>query len=82
MERNINAEVTQLVAQRLGMSLAQVTPNASLEKDLKADSLDAADMLQALNETYRIRITLEQMEKVSTVADLIELVQKHVMRQV
>lgn len=70
----IESTLKTLLAERLGVTEDQVLPTASLEKDLGADSLDAADLLIALNALYKIHLSREDMQAVETVAELAMLV--------
>ena len=51
---------------------------ATAWKDLEADSLDLVQMLVALEETYKIEISDEDAEHLSTFGDLVKYIEKRV----
>jgi acyl carrier protein len=54
-----------------------VTPTASFVDDLGADSLDVVELTMAFEEAFGIEIPDEDAEKIATVKDAIEYIQKH-----
>ncbi len=49
-----------------------MTPDARLEEDLGADSLDIVEITMSVDERFNISVPDEVAEKVSTVGDLFE----------
>ncbi|SMP07817.1 acyl carrier protein [Desulfurobacterium pacificum] len=74
---NIEQKVREIVADRLGVDPEEVTPEASFIEDLGADSLDTVELVMALEEEFGIEIPDEDAEKIQTVGDAIEYIQKH-----
>ncbi|MEO2068360.1 MAG: acyl carrier protein [Desulfurobacteriaceae bacterium] len=74
---NIEQKVKEIVADRLGVDPDEVTPEASFVEDLGADSLDQVELVMALEEEFGIEIPDEDAEKIQTVGDAIEYIQKH-----
>ncbi|MEO2066244.1 MAG: acyl carrier protein [Desulfurobacteriaceae bacterium] len=74
---NIEQKVREIVADRLGVDPDEVTPEASFIEDLGADSLDTVELVMALEEEFGIEIPDEDAEKIQTVGDAIEYIQKH-----
>lgn len=66
--------VKNIISEHLGVDKEQLTDDTSLVKDLGADSLDAAALLLAINETFNIRISPEMLDQVYTVSQLVDLV--------
>ena len=52
----------------------EVTADTDLEHDLGMDSLDIANLLMEIEETYNITISLNSLPKVKTVNDLIRAI--------
>ena len=74
---SIEQKVKEIVADRLGVDPDEVTPEASFIEDLGADSLDTVELVMALEEEFGIEIPDEDAEKIQTVGDAIEYIQKH-----
>ena len=73
---NIEQKVKEIIADRLGVDPEEVTPEASFVEDLGADSLDTVELVMALEEESGIEIPDEDAEKIQTVGDAIEYIQK------
>jgi len=70
-------QVIFIVADRLGLSVQEINVDASFEQDLNADSLDAMEILHAINSHFKLRLQPSDMEAVHKVSDLIKLVEEH-----
>jgi acyl carrier protein len=75
--REITEKVKQIIAEQLGVEEAEVTPSASFIDDLGADSLDTVELVMALEENFDIEIPDEDAEKIRTVQDAIDYIEKH-----
>jgi acyl carrier protein len=69
--------VKQIIVEQLGVSEEEVTPTAHFVDDLGADSLDQVELVMALEEAFGIEIPDEDAEKITTVKDAIDYVEKH-----
>ena len=63
--------------EQLGVDEAEVTPTASFVDDLGADSLDTVELVMAFEEGFGIEIPDEDAEKIATVKDAVDYIQKH-----
>jgi len=54
-----------------------VTPTASFVDDLGADSLDTVELVMAFEENFGIEIPDEDAEKIATVKDAVDYIEKH-----
>ncbi len=70
----VEEKVKELIANQLGVDLAQVTPAASFVEDLGADSLDTVELVMAFEETFGIEIPDEDAEKILKVENAIEYI--------
>jgi acyl carrier protein len=61
----------------LGVEPAEVLPEASFVDDLGADSLDRAELVMAFEEGFGLEIPDEDAEKITTVRDAIEYIQRN-----
>jgi len=63
-------ELKDLVAKKLSVDIAQVTPTARFQDDLGADSLDLVELVMELEEHFNIEISDEESQNFKTVADV------------
>jgi len=75
--KEITEKVKQIIAEQLGVEEAEVTPSASFVDDLGADSLDTVELVMALEENFDIEIPDDAAEKIRTVQDAIDYIEKH-----
>ena len=71
----IAERIKSIIVEQLGVSMEEVTPEASFIEDLGADSLDIVELIMALEEEYDMEIPDEDAEKIQTVEDVINYVQ-------
>ena len=64
--------------EQLSVDESMVTIDTNLMKDLEADSLDAVEIIMAIEEEFGIEIPDEDAEKFQTVNDLVKYVDAHV----
>ncbi len=64
--------VLDILVEQLGVQPDQLTPDARLEEDLGADSLDKVEIIMNVDERFGISVPDELAERVSTVGDLFE----------
>jgi len=70
-------KVKQIIVEQLGVDEGEVTPNASFVDDLGADSLDTVELVMAFEEAFDIEIPDEDAEKIRTVKDAVDYIEKH-----
>ena len=75
---DINAKVTAIIVDKLGVEESEVTPNASFTNDLGADSLDTVELIMEFEKEFGITIPDEAAEKIGTVGDAISYIEKNV----
>ena len=74
---SVEERVKQIIVEQLGVDEGEVTPTASFVDDLGADSLDIVELVMAFEEGFGIEIPDEEAEKIRTVKDATEYIQKH-----
>jgi acyl carrier protein len=67
---DIEEKVNAIVAEKLGVDKAEVTPDAVFIDDLGADSLDLVELIMAMEEEFGFEIADEEAEKLRTVGDV------------
>ncbi|MBQ1400147.1 MAG: acyl carrier protein [Lachnospiraceae bacterium] len=70
-------KVRDIIAEQLSIDPAQIVPEATFTEDLGADSLDAVEMVMAVEEEFDISVPDEALESIKTVADLLALVEEY-----
>ena len=75
-KKEMAEKVKQIISEQLGVDENEVTPSASFVDDLGADSLDQVELVMALEEAFGVEIPDEDAEKIRTVQDAIDYVDK------
>lgn len=70
-------KIREIIVEQLKVDIDSVTMNTDLLKDLEADSLDAAEILVAIEEEYDIEIPEEEADKFEKVADIVNYVEEN-----
>ncbi|HEY8352850.1 MAG TPA: acyl carrier protein, partial [Sphingomonadales bacterium] len=73
---DIAARVKKIVVEHLGVDEAKVTDEAKFVDDLGADSLDTVELVMAFEEEFGIEIPDDAAEKINTVKDAIDHINK------
>ena len=63
-----------IIAEQLGVDEDKVTMETHLMKDLEADSLDAVEIIMAIEDEFDIEVPDEDAEKITTVGDAINYI--------
>jgi len=71
MADEVEDKVKGIIAEQLGVELDTVVPSASFTEDLGADSLDAVELIMAIEEAFDIEIPDDEAEKMTTPADCV-----------
>ncbi|MFM8420847.1 MAG: acyl carrier protein [Verrucomicrobiota bacterium] len=74
-ETTIEERIKGIIAERLELKADQIVPDASLQEDLGADSLDAVELIMALEEEFGIDIPDAHAEELKTVGDVFSYIQ-------
>ncbi|KPJ63541.1 MAG: acyl carrier protein [candidate division Zixibacteria bacterium SM23_73] len=78
---SVEEKVKKIVVEQLGVEEGQVTKEASFVDDLGADSLDTVELVMALEEEFKLEIPDEEAEKISTVGQAIEYIEKNLPKE-
>lgn len=71
MANDIEAKVTSIIVEKLGVEESDVKPEASFTNDLGADSLDTVELIMEFEKEFDITIPDEDAEKIATVGDAV-----------
>ena len=75
---NIEQRVKKIVAEQLGVNEADIKAESSFVDDLGADSLDTVELVMALEEEFECEIPDEEAEKITTVQQAVDYINKNV----
>ena len=70
--------VRRFVVEQLAIDPELVDVDSNLMKDLEADSLDAVEIIMAVEEAFNIGIPDEEAEKFRTVRDIVDYVEARI----
>lgn len=71
-------KIREIIAEQLGIEDdSRITLETSLTKDLEADSLDAVEIVMAIEDEYGIEVPDEEAEKFQLVGDLVRYVEEN-----
>jgi acyl carrier protein len=73
---SVEEKVKKIICEQLDVSEEDVVPEASFVDDLGADSLDQVELIMAMEEEFGISIPDEDAEKIVTVQDAIDYIER------
>ena len=71
----IEAKLTELLVDELGIERDDITTDAKFEEDLDVDSLGVVELLMALEDNFGVKIPDEEAEQITTVGQAVDLVE-------
>jgi acyl carrier protein len=77
MATTIDERLKKIIVDQLGVDEAEVVPNASFVEDLNADSLDLVELIMSLEEEFKLQISDEDAEKITTVQEAQDYIEEH-----
>ena len=73
----IEEKVVQIVSEQMSVDKKEISRNTSFVNDLNADSLDTVELVMELEDEFDMTIPDEEAEKLKTVGEAIDYIQKH-----
>jgi acyl carrier protein len=77
MAENVQAEVKRIIKEQLDVDEKDIKPESSFIDDLGADSLGLVELVLAFEEAFEIDIPDEDTEKIRTVQDAVDYIEKN-----
>jgi acyl carrier protein len=72
----VESKVKKIIVDQLDVTEDELASGASFVDDLGADSLDTVEMVMAFEEEFSIEIPDEDAEKIRTVQDAVDYIEK------
>lgn len=69
-------KIKEIIMEQLSVEESQVTNETHLMKDLEADSLDAVEIIMAIEDEFDIEVPDEDAEKFQCVGDIVKYVEE------
>ena len=76
-EKMVFEKIRDIIVEQLSVDESLVTMDTNITKDLEADSLDAVEIIMAIEEEFEIEIPDEEAEKFQVVGDLVNYVDEN-----
>ena len=70
MSNGLRERLRQLISDQLGVDVSRMKSEAKILDDLGADSLDAVELVMAIEETFDIEVSDEEAESLQSVGDV------------
>jgi acyl carrier protein len=67
-------KIKEIIVEQLGVEESAIQMDTSLMKDLEADSLDAVEIIMAIEDEFEIEVPDEDAEKFQNVGDIVKYV--------
>lgn len=78
---SVEERVIEIVSENLGVDKKEVKRETSFTEDVGADSLDIVELVMELEEEFEITIPDDQAEKIRTVGEAIDYIEKEIAKK-
>lgn len=69
-------KVRKIIVEELKVDEKNISMETRLIEDLKADSIDSIQLIMALEEEFNISISDDTVQKIKTIGDIVEIIEK------
>ena len=73
---SVAERVSHIIAHELGRDTEEITFNTSFIDDLQASSVDIIELILALEDEFKLEIPDEEVEKIQTVQDAVDFIER------
>jgi len=74
MVENVEKEIVSIISDVSGLDADDITPEKNFFKDLEVDSIKAIEITVAIEKKFKVSIRDEDVPKITTVKEAVELV--------
>jgi acyl carrier protein len=74
MVENVEQEIVSIISDVSGLDTEDITPEKNFFKDLEVDSIKAIEITVAIEKKFKVSIRDEDVPKITTVKEAVELV--------
>lgn len=71
-------KMKDILVEQLECNPEDITMESLLVDDLGADSLDAIDIVTSVEDTFKVEVPDEIIEKIETVGDIVNYIEDHI----
>ena len=71
-------KMKDILVEQLECNPEDITMESLLVDDLGADSLDAIDIVMSVEDTFKVEVPDEIIEKIGTVGDIVNYIEDHI----
>lgn len=71
-------KISAIISEHLGIDEDKMNPQSTLGEDLEADSLDAVEIIMAIEDEFSIEIPDEAAEKFVSLKDMVDYVEANI----
>ena len=71
-------KMKDILVEQLECNPEDITMESLLVDDLGADSLDAIDIVMSVEDTFKVELPDEIIEKIETVGDIVNYIEDHI----
>ncbi|MPN19216.1 Acyl carrier protein [bioreactor metagenome] len=71
-------KIKKLIKEQFGIETDKITMESNFVSDLNADSLDIVELIMAIEEEFDITIEDEDIEKITTVGDVVNYIKNKI----
>ncbi len=69
--------IRTIIAEHLGINESKISLDTSINENLEIDSLDAVEIIMAIEDAFSIEVDEEAIEQFTTVREMVEYVEAH-----
>ncbi|QCI16022.1 acyl carrier protein [Buchnera aphidicola] len=75
--KNLEKRIKKIIQDKLDVPKEKILNYSSFKEDLGADSLDIVELIMAFEEEFNIEISDKEAEKINTIEQFIEYMEKY-----